>query len=392
MRQGRSPSTIRLFWLVTLVFALTSPPSLGQAPGPIVPLDRDRLERHVRVLAAPEMEGRRGAGARKAAAHILDEFRAAGLQPLFDGAYTQDVPWPDGQGVRGRNLGARLVGADPVLRDEWVVLAAHYDHLGTQEGHVFAGADDNASGVAMLIEVARALAQAPERPRRSVMFVSFDLEEDGLVGSRFFVDHPPVPLERIALNLTTDMIGRSLRGVCDNHVFVLGSESSPAVRPWVEKAAPGGKLTVAMLGSDLLVVPRSDYGPFKARKVPYLFFSTGEDPTYHTPNDTPDTLDYAKLHAISELIGGVARLAADADHAPTWTEPLEHAPGEAAVMREVFQKLLDHKHRLKIGLAQTIMLQSSIPALDQIVARGGFEKAERTKMLRVAQIVLMTVP
>ena len=103
---------------------------------------------------------------------------------------------------------------------------------------LYPGADDNASGVAMMLEVARCLAAAPERPRRSVMFVGFDLEEIGLWGSRYFVEHPPVPLERVALFVTADMIGRSLGGVCDPYVFVMGTEHAPGLRPWIERAAP----------------------------------------------------------------------------------------------------------------------------------------------------------
>jgi Zn-dependent M28 family amino/carboxypeptidase len=377
--------------VIAPALSLIAPLPAG-AQKPATPIQRERLEKHVRTLASPEYQGRRGAGAVKAAEYVLAEFRAASLAPLFEDGYTQDVPMPKGEGVRGRNLGARLVGSDPDLRDEWVVLAAHYDHLGTYQGHVFAGADDNASGVAMLIEVARAMAASPERPRRSVMFVSFDLEEEGLVGSKYFVDHPPVPIEKIVMNLTADMIGRSLRGICEPYMFVLGSETSPAVRPWVEAASPGEPWKVAMLGSDLLVVPRSDYGPFKARRVPYLFFSTGEDPTYHTPADVPETLNYDKLRAVSNLIAGVTRQAANADEAPAWSDEREHAPGEASAMRYVFQKLLDHKDNLKIGPSQLVMLQSSLPRLDEIVARGGFQPAERRQMLRVAQIILMTVP
>src|SRR5262249_32677577 len=149
------------------------------------------------------------------------------------------------------------------------------------------------------------LVQGPERPRRSVMFVGFDLEEVGLFGSRYFIEHMPVPLERVKLILTADMIGRALGGVCTSQVFVMGSEHAPGLRPWIESSARGEPVAVGLLGSDLLVMNRSDYGPFRARKVPYLFFSTGENPRYHSPDDTAETLDYPKLAAISRVILGV---------------------------------------------------------------------------------------
>src|SRR5262249_20604919 len=111
------------------------------------------LKAHVYRLASPEFAGRRGAGAARAARYIEEKFRALQLKPAFGESYFQDVTGKPGE-FRGRNVGAVLEGSDPALRDEWVVLSAHYDHLGVRDGQLYAGADDNASGVAMLIEVA----------------------------------------------------------------------------------------------------------------------------------------------------------------------------------------------------------------------------------------------
>ena len=112
-----------------------------------------------------------------------------------------------------------------------MIVAAHFDHLGVRGGVLYPGADDNASGVAMMLEVARSIVRAPVPPKRSMMFIGFDLEEIGLFGSRYFVAHPPVPLEKVALFVTADMIGRSLAGVCDSHVFVLGTEKCAGLAP-----------------------------------------------------------------------------------------------------------------------------------------------------------------
>ncbi len=135
------------------------------------------------------------------------------------------------------------------------------------------------------------------------MFIGFDLEETGLFGSRYFVAHSPVPLERVVLFVTADMIGRALAGVCDDHVFVIGTEHAPGSAA-LDRAgrARAVALTVGLLGADLLVLNRSDYGPFRSRSIPFLFFTTGENPRYHTPQDTPETLDYPKLTAISQMI------------------------------------------------------------------------------------------
>lgn len=374
-------------WLLAGTIALATASRAGETPEPELNL----LKRHVTTLAGPEYQGRRGIGGQKAASYIIEAFRQTGLEPLFDGRYTQDITGPEPQRIYGRNVGARLEGSDPVLKHEWIVLAAHYDHLGVRKGVVFPGADDNASGVAMMLEVARGLSQATERPRRSIMFLGFDLEEDGLWGSRFFVDHPPVPLNQIVLNLTADMIGRSLGGVCDPYVFVLGSESAPGLRPWIDAATPSQDWKVGVLGADLLALPRSDYGPFKARKIPYLFFSTGENPCYHAPDDTPDTIDYPKLHAISRMIARIMQQATQAETMPKWVDVPEHASGEPGTLREILEILLAHRERLAIGSPQILLIRSTMKTLEESIANGGLTAEERPRILRAAQIILLSV-
>lgn len=376
---------LRVGLLVSIV-AGAVPIARGEAPEP----DRARLRDHVATLASPEYQGRRGEGGQKAAEYLIKAFRDLDLEPVFDGAYTQAIPAKEPGLVLGQNVGAWLRGTDPALRDEWVVVSAHFDHLGIKDGVLYPGADDNASGVAMLLEVARALAKGPEPPRRSVMFVGFDLEEVGLWGSRYFAEHAPVPLGRIGLFVTADMIGRALGGVCDPYVFVMGTEHAPGLRPWIDRAAPGRALSVGLLGTDL-VGTRSDYGPFRSRKVPYLFFSTGENPCYHSPDDRPETLDYPKVEAISRLILGVVRQASAAEALPKWAEVPEYPPAEAAVVRDVLTALLAHREELKIGRAQVLLMSNTLRSLDAIIARGTITPAERTGMVRAAQIVLISV-
>lgn len=351
----------------------------------------DALREHVATLASPEYGGRRGEGARKAESYIVNHLRALGLEPAFDGRFTQDITGADECTVVGRNVGAILKGSDPALADEYVMLTAHYDHLGVHRGVLFPGADDNASGVAMLLEVARCLVDSAERPRRSVLFVAFDLEEHGLWGSRHFVAESPVPLDQIALFLTADLIAGALGGVCEDQVFVVGSERTPEVRPWITDAAEGQPVEVAMVGTDLLVIDRSDYGPFRARAIPYLFFSTGESPRYHTPDDTPESLDYPKLEAISRVIQGVVTRAADADARPNWRAEPEHDLAEASAIRQVLTILLANKTDLGISGFQENLMNSTLRLLDEILERGVMTDAERNRVLRVAQLVLFTV-
>jgi hypothetical protein len=368
------------------------PSARGEGPEP----EQARLRRHVEVLASPEYGGRRGEGGRKAADYLVDAFRKLGLEPLFDGGFTQEIPGREPGSVAGHNVGAKLVGSDPTLKDRWIIVSAHFDHLGVREGVLYPGADDNASGVAMMLEVARSLVEGAERPRRSVMFVGFDLEEVGLFGSRYFVEHSPVPLDRIALFLTADMIGGALGGVCEAYLFVMGSEHAPGLRPWVERASAGRPVTVALLGSDVIdplgpVTARSDYGPFRNRKVPYLFFSTGEGAHYHSPGDTAETLDYPKVEANSRIILGIVREAASADEVPAWSDPPEYAFSEIATMREVLGILLAHRADLNIGGTMSTLMANTLRKLDAILARGTVTPAERAGLVRVARVILYNV-
>jgi hypothetical protein len=390
---GQTPSVVRvvpLFGGIVAIIAAAFAGGRARAQSTVVP-ERSRLESVVKTLAAPEMEGRRGEGARKTAGFLIDALRRLKLEPLFQGQYVQEIPAAEPGRVQGRNVGAILRGGDPKLRDQWVIVSAHFDHLGVRKGVLYPGADDNASGVAMMLEVARSMATAPERPRRSVMFIGFDLEEAGLFGSRYFVAHPPVPLDRIALFITADMIGRALAGICDRHVFVLGSEHAPGLRPWIEEAARDRPLQVGMLGSDVLLLNRSDYGPFRNRQIPFLFFSTGENPRYHSPDDRPETLNYPKLTAISQMIHQLTTLASNAPAVPRWSDAPDHPLAEALTIRDVIAKLIENRKALELGAAQMYLMNSTLLNLEGIIARGKITPAERSGVIQSARLVLLMI-
>ncbi len=300
--------------------------------------DESDVRPHVEFLAAPEREGRPGGHADAAASYIVDRFQEYGLKPLFGktsagrDAYLQIIPnsaSEDGEAtVMGRNIGAVLPGSDPTLKDEVVILSAHYDHLGVRNGALFAGADDNASGVAMLLEVAERLSKQKVAPKRTIAFVGFDLEERMLFGSQWFAAHMPWPEKNVKLFLTADMIGRSLGNLALPSVFVLGSEHAPHLKTVLDEIGEPEGLEVARLGIDL-VGTRSDYGPFRDRKIPFLFFSTGQSDVYHTPRDVPETIDYEKLARVTGLIERITVSAANDDVAPEWTDDLQPNLDEA---------------------------------------------------------------
>lgn len=357
--------------------------------------ERARLETFVYTLCAPEFEGRSGRGGIRAAGYIADQFQRIGLKPAVGESFLQKIPGPNHpEGTRtsiGANVVGLLPGSDPSLRGEYLMLTAHYDHLGIRGGQLYPGADDNASGVAMMLEVARAMTSAPQPPRRSVLFVAFDLEEAGLIGSRHFVADPPIPLDQVRLFLTADLIGGSLGGVCKNDLFVLGSEFAPGLRPMVRAAAEGRPIRAHLLGSDILMIDRSDYGPFRARKIPHLFFTTGESPAYHTPDDLPETLDYAKLETITRLIHQLVANAAAQDVLPPWAPTTEPSLDEARGLHDVMAVLLEHKERLQIPPLQGRLLGNTVSTLQKAVEEQRFTASQRAVVLRVAQLVLATV-
>ena len=350
-----------------------------------------RFKAHVATLASSEFGGRRGPGALKAALYVSEHLRRCGLEPLFGRSFFQEIPDLANGGVLGRNVGAKIVGGDPALRDEWLIVSAHFDHLGRGPGGYYPGADDNATGTAMMLEVARCFATEGVRPKRSIMFIGFDREEDGLWGSRYFADYPPIPLDRVKLFVTADMIGRSLAGVCDEFVFVFGAQTSPGMKARLDRASAGEPLRLAAMGNDLLIVDRSDYGPFRQRATPYLFFSTGENPDYHRRSDRSETIDFAKAVSVAKIVRRAVAEAASADLLPPWNGQTEASLEEALVVRDVLRRFDSHRDKLAIGPASRLVLRSSLATLDGITARGAITAAERSRLVRAAQFLMVTV-
>ena len=375
-------------WNVALLSILLAAGS-GRAGLEAAEPDEARLRAHVSALASPAFGGGAAPARGRPPIHRRGVPRLR-LEPLFADGYFQEIPASGPGRPRGRMSAPGCSGPTRASRPMGRRLGP-LRPPGGPGGELYPGADDNASGVAMMLEVARAIVEGPERPRRSLMFLGFDQEEIGLYGSRYFVEHPPVPLDRLALFLTADMIGRALGGVCEPYVFVMGTEHSPGLRPWIERAARDRPITVGLLGTDLLMINRSDYGPFRAREVPFLFFSTGENPRYHTPLDTPETLDYAKLEAISRLILGVVRQATDAEAVPKWRPVPDHPLAEAVTIRDVIRTFLENRDRLDIGASQVFLMKNTLRNLDGVIARQAITPEERIAMVRMARLFLISV-
>ena len=226
--------------------------------------------------------------------------------------------------VPDRNVLAALEGSDPKLKDEWVVISCHHDHNGADGDQVFNGADDNGSGVVGLLEIAEAYALAAQdghRPKRSILFISFNSEERGLLGSWAFVEHPPVPLDRIVAVLNMDMVGRDeevpegggprFRGLpvqsaeSNHNAFnLLGHSRSASLTQVIDQANARFGLTIKKVldNNSSQLLRRSDQWPFLQNGVPAVFFHTGLHPDYHTSGDRPERINYPKMERIVRLV------------------------------------------------------------------------------------------
>ena len=206
------------------------------------------------------------------------------------------------------NVIGYLLGSDPQLKDEYVVIGAHYDHLGlggptslasSNTKTVHYGADDNASGTSGLLELAREFARHRDRLTRSMIFVAFAAEELGILGSNYYAAHSPVPLEKTVAMLNMDMIGRVKKG----RLYVGGTGSSTHFREMVEEANREIELDLSF---SISIYGASDHTSFAVKKIPVLFFFSGLHSDYHKPSDTWDKIDAeagARILALVYRIG-----------------------------------------------------------------------------------------
>ena len=291
----------------------------------------------VEWLASPEREGR-GAGSRglaDAARYIAGRFERLGLAPLTPGARGDDRYFQEfsmtgeaGAQVPARNVIGVLPGTNPALSGQALVISAHYDHLGFgwpdgragAKGQLHPGADDNASGVAVMLELARLMANA--RPERSVIFAAFAAEEAGLQGARHYVRAAQVPGAAFPLsghiaNLNMDMVGRLAGG----KVTVFGTGSAREL-PFIFMGA--GAVTGVPVQAVAQEINASDHTAFVEAGVPAVQLFASEAGDYHRPSDTPDKIDYAGMVKVAAVLKEAV------DYLAARTEPLNFSGSAAA--------------------------------------------------------------
>lgn len=323
---------------------------------------------HVAFLAHPALRGRKPltSGSRKARRYIHERFSKAGL-----------VPWGDAedyfQSVRiGTNVIGVLPGTDPNLADEYVLVSAHYDHLG--KGYL--GAADNAAGVAALLGILERLSEPGSRPKRPVCFAAFDCEERGLIGSFAFTCRDDFQPSQIAAVVNMDILGRQLLDVIDDTLFITGTESYPGLRRTIADSGRTHDLRMLPIGTDV-VGPRSDHIAFEGMGFPVLFFSSGVYKDYHEKGDTADKLHYNELTSATEVVFETVQTLANANVVEEASPPTEGDRAELASAKTVLSEILASHESTELDATQVEGLESMLGRAEVFLGGGDYSLADR---------------
>jgi len=285
----------RIFFLLiiivstSLVFAQTNAvktpiKTVAGAPNSRI-INANQLLRDVEALSADDMQGRGigTPGGAKARDYVIARFKEAGLKS-FGTSYLQpfDFTARSGEKVNGVNVTGYIAGKNNP--EKYIVVTAHYDHVGINNGEIYNGADDDASGTAALFALANYFKE--KRPSHSIIFVAFDGEESGLRGSRKFVAEPPVKKESIVLNINMDMVAHNDK----NELYAAGAFHYPTLKPMLETIAKNAKVKL-LLGHDRPELKsddwtnQSDHFAFHQAKIPFIYFGVEDHKDYHKPTD-----------------------------------------------------------------------------------------------------------
>ncbi len=289
------------FTSFSLILLLTLTTACAQE----ITVDRDELLRDVRTLASDALEGREAGsvGNKMAQVYIEERFRELGLGKFGD-SYRHKFDHINQRNGREFSDVVNLIGyiEGSVHTDRYLVVTAHYDHLGIRNGEIYNGADDNASGTGGLMAAARWFSENP--PENSIIFIAFDAEEQGLGGAWHFVENPVVPLEQIVMNVNLDMISANW----ENELYAVGTYHYPFLKPLVESATGDAPVNV-LFGYDSDEWEQdwtmaSDHGPFHQKGIPFIYFGVEDHEHYHQPTDTYENINHDfYLDAVYTILG-----------------------------------------------------------------------------------------
>ena len=281
------------------------------------------IKKHLLILASDSLEGRETGeqGQKKAAEYIANSFKNSGIPPYKRKTYYQKFKVKSKgylrqriilkqKHIKGENVLGFIEGTD--LKDELLIITAHYDHLGKKNSSIYNGADDNASGTSAILEIADAFMKAKKDsvgPRRSVLIMAVSAEEKGLLGSKYYTENPIYPLEKTIANLNIDMIGRVDKfHENGDYVYLIGSDRLSTdlhnISEEVNRKSFNLELDYTFNKKDdpNRYYYRSDHYNFAKNNIPVIFYFNGIHEDYHKPTDTIEKVDIEKIQKITRFI------------------------------------------------------------------------------------------
>jgi hypothetical protein len=353
---------------------------------------QERLKATVSFLASDDMKGRAigTPEGEKAGRWMAEQFEKIGLKKVSPGGFLQSFKTGE-NALQGFNVIGMIEGAS----DEFVALCCHHDHLGTRNGKVYNGANDNASGCAVLLEVARACAAVKEKPRRSLLFCSFDGEERMLSGSRFFVGSGFVDMSKVVALICMDMMGGNFFPRDTASLYALGAENSAEIADLLRKSPKIEGLDVLSMGINLIeplgdIAARSDYGSFRLKKVPFVFLSTGQPWTYHKPEDDVERLNLVKMEKGAAFVRRLLLDLAALEARPRYIRQLGTSLEDLKAISERVRRFLEHPEDLDVKEEELESLKAGLAKADEILRAGAITPAD-TETLQRMGITLMTL-
>lgn len=258
---------------------------------------KNRLEKHVYYLAADSLNGRKAGSIdnKKAAEYIRNEFNQIGLKT--------EIQFINDNKTQQNVIGI-LEGSDPILKNEVIVIGGHYDHLGVKNSKVYNGADDNASGTATIIEIARNLSKNKEILKRTIIFVAFDAEEIGLVGSTFYINDfiEKNTIQNVVLMMSLDMVGYLKQS---GKLKITGVKTLENHTQFFDKVKFDENYRLDLQDFDNSIFTGSDHGPFLTKKIPAFHVTTGLKSPYHKPEDDANLIDYEGLSIVTDYFSAL---------------------------------------------------------------------------------------
>lgn len=282
-------------------------------------LNSDRMMHYLSWMAHPDRQGRESGqpGALATRHWLIEQYHSIGLLPAGQHGYLQEYEVKEHIQFSGMfrqrerqieaitnaaNILGRLPGQQPDL--PYLVVTAHYDHLGVRNGEIFHGADDNASGVATMLELARYFSQHPTQ--HPLLFIALDSEEKGLQGAVALFQHQMLTADQLAFNINVDMLSRDT----ERKLFAVGTYQHPWLHPLLDQVQAQSSVRLIRAhdrpwwraGRTENWTQSSDHGVFHRHGVPFVYFGVADHADYHSPRDTADRVDVEFYHAVSETV------------------------------------------------------------------------------------------